>query len=200
MKQDKVIKLGIGVLLVTILIYFLINNSVFNSMVSDTVGAVGAVAVFKTDKIEGEVVVSDYRDGVKVNAHFTKLPPGQHGFHIHKAGDLRGEGCQGLCEHYDIGKNSHGGAPNHKGDRHTGDLGNIELKHGKFEKEYYIKGTSVKELWGRSIIIHADEDDLGKGSFEDSQATGHSGARIGCAIFGRVSCRPKYDKTRKNNK
>lgn len=156
-----------------------------------------AVAVFKTDIIIGYVLVSNYKDGVKLHAEFTKLPSGKHGFHIHKAGDLRGEGCQGLCEHYDIGNNSHGG-PNSR-EKHTGDLGNIELLNGKCKKIYYIKGISVRDLWGRSIIVHEDEDDLGKGSYEDSHITGHSGARIGCAIFGRVFCKAKYNKTRKNN-
>lgn len=201
MKQATIIKLIFALFVISILMYFLINNDVFNSM-NYTSG--GAVAVFKTDTIEGEVVVSDYRDGVKVKAQFTKLPPGPHGFHIHKAGDLRGEGCHGLCEHYDIGKNVHGGAPGHKGERHTGDLGNIELKNGKYEKEYYIKGIRTSDLWGRSIIVHDDEDDLGNGPFEDSKVTGHSGARIGCAIFGRMTgitsgaCKPKYTKTRKH--
>ena len=161
---------------------------------------IGAVAVFKQDDIYGDVLVNNYRDGIKVKAHFTKLPPGKHGFHIHKAGDLRGEGCHGLCEHYDIGSNSHGDSPEHDGERHTGDLGNIELKNGVFKKEYYIKGIKVKDLWGRSIIVHKDEDDLGKGSYEDSKTTGHSGARIGCAIFGRTQCPPKYNKTRKTSK
>lgn len=161
---------------------------------------VQAVAVFKTGGIQGEVLVADYRDGIKLRAHFTELPPGKHGFHIHRAGDLRGEGCQGLCEHYDIHNNNHGGSPDHKGERHTGDLGNIEFKYGKFQKDYYIKGINSKDLWGRSIIVHQDEDDLGKGHFEDSKITGHSGARIGCAIFGRTACAPKYNKTRKNNK
>lgn len=151
-----------------------------------------AVAIFKTD-IEGEVVVSNYRDGVKIKAHFTKLSPGKHGFHIHKAGDLRGEGCMGLCEHYDIGNNNHGGYE--KGERHTGDLGNIEVNQNK---EYYIKGITVEDLWGRSIIVHADEDDLGKGGFEDSKITGHSGARIGCAIFGRVYCKNKIKHVKQN--
>jgi hypothetical protein len=72
---------------------------------------------------------------------------------------------------------------------------------GKFEKDYYIKGIRPSDLWGRSIIVHDDEDDLGNGPFEDSKVTGHSGARIGCAIFGRAAsgtCKPKYNKTRKN--
>jgi Cu/Zn superoxide dismutase len=42
-----------------------------------------------------------------------------------------------------------------------------------------------EELWGRTLIVHADPDDLGQGEHEDSGTTGHSGARIGCAIFGR---------------
>jgi superoxide dismutase, Cu-Zn family len=161
---------------------------------------IDAVAVFKTDSINGDVVATNYRNGVKMRAHFTRLPPGPHGFHIHKAGDLRGEGCHGLCEHYDIGKNTHGGPPDHHGKRHTGDLGNIEIKNGKFEKEYYIKGITTNDLWGRSIIVHEDEDDLGHGPFEDSLVTGHSGKRIGCAIFGRSMCKPqqRFNKTRKH--
>jgi Cu-Zn family superoxide dismutase len=182
--------------LLVLLIYLMMD---IMGLISSNMGE-GAVAVFRQDDIYGDVVINNYRDGVKVKAQFTRLPQGKHGFHIHKAGDLRGEGCQGLCEHYDIGKNNHGGDPDHKGERHTGDLGNIELKNGRFEREYYLKGVSVKDLWGRSVIVHQDEDDLGKGSFEDSKVTGHSGARIGCAIFGRMKCAPKFNKTRKNNK
>lgn len=192
MKDKTILQIVICGLLLFIIGYYTYVLMMGNDSMSDE-----AVAVFRQDNIYGEVVASKYRDGVKVKATFTKLPPGKHGFHIHKAGDLRGEGCHGLCEHYDIGKNVHGGSPDEGGRRHTGDLGNIELKNGKFYKEYYIKDITARDLWGRSVIVHEDEDDLGKGPFEDSPTTGHSGARIGCAIFGRTSCPPKYDKTRK---
>jgi Cu/Zn superoxide dismutase len=146
------------------------------------------VAVFKEKEIQGEVVLSDRKQGVQLVAVFTMLPPGPHGFHIHKAGDLRGEGCMGLCEHYDIGHHCHGGAPTSKKERHTGDLGNIAIKTGarRVRKTYYIKGISVADLLGRSIIVHEGEDDLGQGGFEDSKTTGHSGKRMGCAIIGRT--------------
>lgn len=159
------------------------------------------VAVFNTPDIKGEVLITDLeKNKIKLSAHFTKLPKGMHGFHIHKAGDLRGEGCQGLCEHYDTGRpKSHGAEPDpfNKRERHTGDLGNIEIKKGEteFNKSYIIPNTSVIDLWGRSIVIHEDEDDLGFGNHEDSKTTGHSGKRIGCAIIGRVLC-----DTNKNNK
>jgi Cu-Zn family superoxide dismutase len=165
---------------------------------------IGAVAVFDTNKIKGDVIVTNCKKGVDIIATFTKLPPGKHGFHIHKAGDLRGEGCHGLCEHYDVGKNIHGDGPHSKKERHTGDLGNIQIKKGRntVKRKFCIKDTSVKELWGRSIIVHEDEDDLGKGHFKDSKITGHSGARIGCALFGRMSCSPVISRkqTRKKSK
>jgi Cu-Zn family superoxide dismutase len=148
-----------------------------------------AIALFDTPKVVGEVLLYQRKNGVVVKATFTKLPPGKHGFHIHKAGDLRGEGCKAACDHWHKGPSTaHGGAPSSEkqGPRHTGDLGNIELKGGPCEMEYFLRKVTVEELYGRSMIVHADEDDLGKGNEEDSQTTGHSGARIACAIIGRT--------------
>jgi len=161
-----------------------------------------AVAVFRTSEIEGEVVAINKQGSVHIIAIFTKLPPGKHGFHIHKAGDLRGEGCMGLCEHYEIAHHRHGGDPTSKEERHTGDLGNIEIAHGntRMRRSYHLQGVSIKDLWGRSVIVHEDPDDLGKGPFEDSLITGHAGKRMGCAIFGRGICSPKYNHTRKNKR
>jgi Cu-Zn family superoxide dismutase len=152
-----------------------------------------AVAVFRDGSVEGEVVIHDIANHrVLIKATFSKLPPGKHGFHIHTAGDLRGKGCKGLCDHYHVGSAAHHGDAPKKGSykqRHTGDLGNIEANSvGHFTKSYIVSGTSVKDLWGRSIIVHADEDDLGHGDFDDSKITGHSGARMACAILGRGVC------------
>jgi Cu-Zn family superoxide dismutase len=146
--------------------------------------SLSAVAVFKTPQVEGEVIICKKdKSRVTLKATFTKLPKGNHGFHIHKAGDLRGEGCKGLCEHYDKGKHDHGSY--HSTVRHIGDLGNILIKKNKCKKTYTIKST-VHDLLGRSFVVHEDEDDLGKGGFPDSKVTGHSGARIACALIGRA--------------
>ena len=154
-----------------------------------------AVAVFSgMHGVEGTVLFTNQSRNCHVRANFSSLPPGEHGFHIHRAGDLRGDGCQGACDHYHKGKpQRHGGPPSQKGERHTGDLGNI--RGPSFRSSFILHGVSVSELYGRSVIVHADADDYGLGAHNDSPTTGHSGTRIGCAIIGRVC----GNKTRKNH-
>ena len=160
-----------------------------------------AVAVLDTPKIQGDICFYQKKGGVEVQATFTRLPPGLHGFHIHRAGDLRGEGCHGACDHWHKGKASvHGGPPTHKGPRHTGDLGNVDME-GKdlLKKTFFLKHVVLDELYGRSVILHQDEDDYGMGPHDDSKTTGHSGARIGCAIIGRMECSSRPKATRKKS-
>jgi len=143
-----------------------------------------AVAVFNQANIQGTTVATLEKGKTRLRATFTKLPEGKHGFHIHKAGDLRGEGCLGACEHFHVGPSQdHGSKPGTKGPRHTGDLGNID---GCGTYSYLIPDIKPEDLLGRALIVHEDEDDLGRGDYPDSKTTGHSGKRIGCVIFGRA--------------
>ena len=144
-----------------------------------------AVAVFNMRNVKGEVIFTNKGASVLVEAIFTKLPAGEHGFHIHMAGDLRGEGCKGACAHFHKGSQpgTHGGLPGSKRPRHTGDLGNIS---GVGTYKYTIRDLSAEELFGRSLIVHEDADDLGLGNEAESLTTGHSGRRIACAIIGRT--------------
>jgi Cu-Zn family superoxide dismutase len=148
-----------------------------------------AVAVFDTPEVKGEVVFQQKKQGCLVSSVFTCLPSGAHGYHIHKAGDLRGKGCLMACSHWHKGKATrHGGPPGYKGPRHTGDLGNIQMPQGKQELkvEYFLRGVTILDILGRSVIVHDEPDDLGEGPFEDSITTGHSGKRIACAVIGRT--------------
>jgi len=156
------------------------------------------VATFKGEGgVEGDTTFEDSTGGLVIRAKFTRLPSQgrDHGFHIHSNGDLRGEGCLGACSHYEKGpKRHHGGAPGSVGERHTGDLGNISRVG--YTYNYKLVGVTVSDLLGRSLIVHADPDDLGKGGEVDSLTTGHSGKRIACSLIGRaVNCDGK--KTRK---
>eukprot|EP01017_Pseudomicrothorax_dubius_P000925 TRINITY_DN0_c300_g1_i8.p1 TRINITY_DN0_c300_g1~~TRINITY_DN0_c300_g1_i8.p1 ORF type:complete len:115 (-),score=27.60 TRINITY_DN0_c300_g1_i8:75-419(-) len=80
----------------------------------------------------------------------------------------------------------HGGPLDEK--RHVGDLGNVE-SHGEVESHYYLEDHLIKivgpySVVGRSCVVHADEDDLGRGGFPDSLTTGHAGARLACGVIG----------------
>jgi len=110
---------------------------------------------------------------------------GLHGIHIHQSGDVS-EGPKSLCSHYNPYKKEHGGLndPN----AHMGDLGNIYAdEFSQAETEFvadYVRLRGEHSVFGRSIVVHEDEDDLGKGEYEDSKTTGHSGKRILWGIIG----------------
>jgi len=112
------------------------------------------------------------------------LTPGKHGFHIHSYGDLT-NGCTSAGGHFNPFKNNHG-AP---GDmtRHVGDLGNIQAgPDGRAVidlTDYQITLFGSNNILGRALVVHADEDDLGKGGHDDSLTTGHAGGRVGCGII-----------------
>jgi len=140
-----------------------------------------AVAVINTDKIKGEVVFTQKDTRVIISIDIKGLKKNaKHGFHIHETGDLR-EGCKSCCAHYNPDNTEHAGIEG----GHAGDLGNIKTDNkGVCKMTIVINKFLVDEILGRSIIIHEDEDDLGLGEYEDSKTTGHSGARIACAVIG----------------
>ena len=116
------------------------------------------------------------------------LPPGDHGFHIHKDGDLS-QGFQSLCSHYNPFNQHHGG-PNSI-ERHLGDLGNIHANiNGEIHNEIFGKGIFLNgehSVIGRSIVIHENRDDLGLGvgsRREGSLKTGNAGKRIAAGVIG----------------
>jgi Cu-Zn family superoxide dismutase len=140
-----------------------------------------AVAVINTGKIDG-IVVFKQKDGyVQIVINIKGLSKNhKHGFHIHETGDLR-EGCKSCCAHYNPANVEHAGLCG----GHAGDLGNLKTdEDGKCNMSIRTDKFMVDDILGRSIIIHADEDDLGLGDFEDSKTTGHSGSRIACAVIG----------------
>jgi len=119
-----------------------------------------------------------------INAKIQGLKAGKHGFHIHEYGNLI-DGCISAGAHYNPFKKDHGG-PNDE-TRHVGDMGNIESDGESAILVYEdstIQLTGPYRIIGRSVVVHADEDDLGKGGFPDSKTTGHAGARLACGVIG----------------
>lgn len=46
-----------------------------------------------------------------------------------------------------------------------------------------ISLTGSRSVIGRSLVLHVDTDDLGKGGHNDSLTTGHAGARYACGAI-----------------
>ncbi len=148
---------------------------------------INAICVLNGNNIMGTILLSEDLENKSTifKIKISNLKPGKHGIHIHTFGDTR-KGCESMGPHYNPFNKEHGGL--HDKNRHVGDLGNLTAdKNGKVDitiKDKLIKLKGKYNVIGRSMVIHADEDDLGKGNFPDSKTTGHSGSRVACGIIG----------------
>lgn len=149
--------------------------------------SVKAIAVFDSKKIKGTVRFIEENDHVLIDIDISGLKKNaMHGFHVHEYGDMSSQ-CDSMCAHFNPFQKSHGG-PESK-NRHVGDLGNLRTNEAGIAR-YQMRDSVIKlrgtkcNIIGRGLIIHADEDDLGKGGHEDSLTTGHAGKRIACAVIG----------------
>jgi len=123
---------------------------------------------------------------IKINIHVKNLTPGKHGFHVHEKGNLLKSDCSQCAGHWNPKNKTHGGLNDIES--HAGDLGNI-IANENGEVNTHISTEKMtlygkNSIIGRSIIVHMDEDDLGKGGHNDSLTTGHAGKRLDCAVIG----------------
>lgn len=114
-------------------------------------------------------------DGILVEAEFFGLPSrseaGSSSFyamHIHQYGDCS-QNFTKAGEHYNPQHTLH--------PWHAGDLPPLLSNQGYAWSAFYDKRFRVKDLIGRSVIIHADRDDF------TSQPSGDSGAMIACGVI-----------------
>jgi len=137
--------------------------------------------------VKGTIKISQEADGkpCTLSGTVTGLSEGKHGFHIHQFGDYS-SGCTSTGGHFNPAGKNHGGPADDE--RHAGDLGNIVAgADGTAEvkiTDAQVSLTGVNSVVGRAIVVHAGEDDLGKGGFEDSLKTGHAGGRLACGVIG----------------
>lgn len=151
-----------------------------------------SVAVFHSSHLSGFVTLKELSNSrTLIQAHIQGLQPNRkYAWHIHEAGDLRCEHketpCNGACAHYNPFNKKHGG-PRSK-ERHVGDLGNLTTdSQGNSNTKITLSSVKLRGKYsviGRTIVIHALEDDLGKANTEDSKKTGSAGTRIACGVIG----------------
>ncbi len=138
---------------------------------------VSGVVSFTQDHIDSPTIISWDISGNDPNV--------LRGFHIHEYGDNT-NGCTSAGPHFNpFGKN-HGGPL--QDERHAGDLGNIETDANGVAKgsktDHLVKLFGSTSILGRTIVVHSDIDDLGKGGHPDSLKTGNAGTRSACGVIG----------------
>ncbi|KAJ1958199.1 copper zinc superoxide dismutase [Linderina pennispora] len=149
---------------------------------------VKAIAVLKGDEgVTGVITItqSDASSPVLVSGEISGLVAGKHGFHVHEFGD-NSNGCTSAGPHFNPFKKTHG-APTAE-ERHVGDLGNVIASESGVAKveisDSQVTLFGEHSVIGRTIVVHADEDDLGKGGHELSITTGNAGGRQACGVIG----------------
>ena len=144
-------------------------------------------------KINGYVTITENKTLkiTTIQAYLKGLPPNRKlGWHVHEFGDLRDmKTCLSSGSHYNPDGAHHAGP--HDKIKHIGDFGNLKSNnHGESKSKIHIKGlllTNKKNIIGRSLVIHAKKDDLGKGHTKNSLITGSAGKRIGCGVIGYMN-------------
>ncbi|BES98298.1 Superoxide dismutase [Cu-Zn] [Nesidiocoris tenuis] len=146
-----------------------------------------AIALIEGEKVKGKIIFEQFRANqpLKISGEVTGLTHGEHGMHIHEFGDLT-SGCSSAGAHLNPHNKQHGGREDE--DRHLGDLGNIVANAqgvAKFNMEDKLMSLyGVHSILGRSLVVHADRDDLGKNRMDEkSRTTGNSGQRVGCSVI-----------------
>lgn len=146
-------------------------------------GSAKAMAVMvptKGSTVSGTVAFEDNGKVTHVKTQLTGLTPGKHGFHIHEFGDCSAPDAMSAGGHFNPSGSPHG-APNDK-ERHSGDLGNLVADASGNAlldlQDAHLKLSGDTTLIGRSVIVHANEDDL------KTQPTGNAGGRVACGVIG----------------
>jgi Cu-Zn family superoxide dismutase len=120
------------------------------------------------------------------------LLDGPHGFHIHEFGNLT-KGCVTAGPHFNPFKQTHGGPGDEV--RHVGDLGIKSFSSiGNIESlnkvavldltDHLVQLDGPTSVIGRSLVVHANVDDLGRTDHADSKTTGNAGGRLACGVIG----------------
>lgn len=128
----------------------------------------------------GTVSFRQEGSNVVVNARFSGLTPGAHGFHIHDKGDCSAPDATSAGGHFNPGGKPHG-HPDHA-DHHAGDMPQLMADaSGNASLTASLTGVTIGDgaanIVGRGVIVHAAPDDF------KTQPTGNSGARVACGVI-----------------
>lgn len=135
-------------------------------------------------QIKGIVLFRDVTGGSQVCVSVNGLPPykpgrggqppvGPHGFHIHEFGNCEQgdprDPFKAAGGHWNPNKQPHG--------NHAGDFPVLFSNNGIARMTFFTDKFKVKDVIGKSVIIHMNPDDY------RSQPAGNSGKRLACGVI-----------------
>ncbi|PIA94423.1 Superoxide dismutase [Cu-Zn] [Cercospora beticola] len=155
----------------------------------NTATMVKAVAVLRGDSnIKGTVTFTQENEGSATTVEWDITghdANAERGMHVHAFGDNT-NGCTSAGPHFNPHNKEHG-APEDS-ERHVGDLGNFKTDGQGNAKgsvqDKLIKLIGPESVLGRTVVVHAGTDDLGKGGHAESKKTGNAGGRPACGVIG----------------
>ena len=121
---------------------------------------------------------------VRVEASVVGLTPGEHGFHVHEAGDCGAPDATSAKGHFNPAAKPHG--HHASAERHAGDMPNLMADaNGRAtliaELDMLQLSDGPNGIIQRSVVIHAERDDYA------SQPAGNSGKRVACGVISAVA-------------
>ncbi|XP_047655255.1 extracellular superoxide dismutase [Cu-Zn] [Phacochoerus africanus] len=133
-------------------------------------------------QVSGLVLFRQLRPGALLDAYFhlegfpAEPNSTSRAIHVHQFGDLS-QGCDSTGPHYNPLEVPH--------PQHPGDFGNFAVRDGQIWKYRSGLGASLfgpHSIAGRAVVVHAGEDDLGRGGNQASLENGNAGRRLACCV------------------
>jgi Cu-Zn family superoxide dismutase len=136
----------------------------------------------KGEKV-GTAKFTQLKEGVRIHAELSKLPPGTHAMHLHTVGECHGPDFKSAGAHFNPFDRKHG-LKNPQGP-HAGDLPNFDVKSDgaatvDVTAALVTLGEGKNSLFqpgGTCIVVHEKADD------ETSDPAGNAGQRIACGVI-----------------
>jgi Cu-Zn family superoxide dismutase len=133
----------------------------------------------------GTAKLTQTKNGVKIDLQVSKLPPGNHAFHIHAVGKCDPPGFQSAGGHFNPEGKKHGlKSPDGP---HAGDMPDIVAKADGKGTASVVDGrvtlgpgkNSLFQEGGTAVVIHAKPDD------NVTDPAGNAGDRIACGVVSK---------------